>query len=132
MCWWLLADAGCREEDCPLLSALAVIPDPPPARRVLSDATTCPIPRRNPHVVDEIYPEQARSPHPLVAHCLLGPFASGSAPLGGEPCSVPALQKFGETVRAQESLKADRLWQVQAAAEVVSARPSCLSCGCPH
>lgn len=87
-----------------------------PARRVLSDAT-----RRNPHMVDETYPELARSPHPLVSHGLLGPFASDSAPLEGEPCSVPALQKFGEIGRAQESLKADRLWQVRAAAVVVSA-----------
>ena len=46
----------------------------PPAERVLDDATVCPGPLRNPHVVDERYPELARSSHPLVSPCLLGPF----------------------------------------------------------
>lgn len=92
-----------------------------PARKVLRDATTCPMSRRHPHVVDETYPKLARSPHPLVSHCLLGPFASVPAPLEGEPCFVPALQKFGEIGRAQEPLKAYKLWEVRAAAVVVSA-----------
>ena len=111
-------------------------PSTQPGRMVLSDDTACLVPRRHPHVAGERYPERARSPHPLVSHCVFffWPFSSGSAPQEGEPCfwaSASEVWRHWQGTGMPESRDGLRIWQGWAAAVVASAPTSCLSWRCP-
>lgn len=72
-----------------------------------------------------------QGPHPLVPHCVLGPFSSGPAPQEGESCSLPALQKFGEIGRDRNAQTL--IWPQDlahtAAAALVSARTRRVAAG---
>jgi hypothetical protein len=109
--WGCRLGAGCRErEGMAILTEVPFYPFFCPiglTRRLLRDATACPVPMRNLGITMRSLQSCPGAHCLLVSHCLLIPFLLAQA-YKDSPIPRPVLQSSGETSQAQECLKIER------------------------